>query len=204
MWKSGLLGWIMVMGSHWGRTVTQHSLLILISYSFHPNIVLISYHSKIIIGKLCTGNNLAPAQLSTIPNCQWDCLRTHYHHCFGALPQSSLTEKNVKWRRTTLLSVRALPKFQNAKLAFFPLWFEFEIVQTREAQGRNHRPQSNSSWHTDQYYRSTAACLNPGNQIKRDTMNTKKWYWYTQSGWLRHHICLNGSGNSIFFIVFLC
>ena len=152
-----------------------------------------------IIGKLCTGYNLAPAQLSTIPNCQWDCLRTHYHHCFGALPQSSLTEKNVKWKRTTLLSVRALPKFQNVKLAFFPLWFEFEIVQTREAQGRNHRPQWNSSWHTDQYYRSTAACLNPGNQIKRDTMNTKKWYWYTQSGWLRHHICLNGSGNSIFF-----
>ena len=62
------------------------------------------------------------------------------------------------------MSVRALPKFQNAKLAFFPLWFEFEIVQTREAQGRNHRPQLNSSWHTDQYYRSTAACLNPGNK----------------------------------------
>ena len=154
-----------------------------------------------IIGKLCTGYNLAPAQLSTIPNCQWDCLRTHYHHCFGALPQSSLTEKNVKWKRTTLLSVRALPKFQNAKLAFFPLWFEFEIVQTREAQGRNHRPQWNSSWHTDQYYRSTAACLNPENQIKRDAMNTKKVklihsVWVTQAPympewvWKFHFFCV--------------
>ena len=87
------------------------------------------------------------------------------------------------------MSVRALPKFQNAKLAFFPLWFEFEIVQTREAQGRNHRPQSNSSWHTDQYYRSTAACLNPANQIKRDAMNTKKVklihsVWVTQAPYM--------------------
>ena len=87
------------------------------------------------------------------------------------------------------MSVRALPKFQNAKLAFFPLWFEFEIVQTREAQGRNHRPQWNSSWHTDQYYRSTAACLNPANQIKRDAMNTKKVklihsVWVTQAPYM--------------------
>ena len=86
------------------------------------------------------------------------------------------------------MSVRALPKFQNVKLAFFPLWFEFEIIQTREAQGRNHRPQSNSSWHTDQYYRSTAACLKPGNQIKRDAMNKKVKLihpvWVTQAPYM--------------------
>ena len=95
-------GYGLAVGPHSHPTFTSHPHILLISSQYCPH--LISYHSQMIIGKLCTGYNLAPAQLSTIPNCQWDCLKTHYHHCFKALPQSSLTEKmsNEKGRRFCL------------------------------------------------------------------------------------------------------